>query len=441
MSSLHLMVLGGLTVLGLGVKKAVELILDKEYATWAPALARILVRAAGFVCRRRREHWRADLQYLQQVVGESGLLQAGSCLLSSPWLALRDALAALQLLQPYQEAESAAVSGPSHTSVSDTILEYSGFRWPCECHLRIYERPGRRPLAIVGQMEHSDGSITNSIETLAAVIATTYFAGNPDFECIEYHASGLVDDHYFSEVTFRTRHPARGRRFNRVLRRSRSTDPFAEPSWRSLHRTELEERLGQPVDVFQKGTYTKENVLRFRDEGRRPFTMPWDPWGLKEHASLVAALDRQILAARDILDERNGGEVPSDCIDLVRWIKTLEHTAGTVAMASRFKQREYDKQARVQPDDAPVRMVPPVLGDEEWKVLDYYEEQPLSISDHRRHLLALREGIARRKAASVVAATDGEAGTLERAEEALHFHTRMCDPEFRAHDHPAIRGH
>jgi hypothetical protein len=81
-------------------------------------------------------------------------------------------------------------------------------------------------------------------------------------------------------------------------------------------------------------------------------------------------------------------------------------------------------------------MVPPVLGDEEWKVLDYYEEQPLSISDHRRHLLALREGIARRKAASVVAATDGEAGTLERAEEVLHFHTRMCDPEFRAHDHP-----
>lgn len=77
--------------LGVVLKKGIELVLEREYPVWAGALAGFLVGAAGFVCRERRGQWLADLQYMQKVEGDSGLLQAGSCLASAPWLALRSA--------------------------------------------------------------------------------------------------------------------------------------------------------------------------------------------------------------------------------------------------------------------------------------------------------------------------------------------------------------
>jgi len=83
------LLLAMLAVLLLGLKRAFELVLEKEYATWAPALARVLVRAAGFVYWPRRGQWSADLRYVQQVEDESGLLPAGWCLLSAPWLLFR----------------------------------------------------------------------------------------------------------------------------------------------------------------------------------------------------------------------------------------------------------------------------------------------------------------------------------------------------------------
>jgi hypothetical protein len=83
-------------VVGLILKKAIELILENEYSTWAPALARLLIRIAGFVHRRQRKQWWADLHYMQRVKGESGLLLAGSCFLSSPWLGLRHIISVAQ---------------------------------------------------------------------------------------------------------------------------------------------------------------------------------------------------------------------------------------------------------------------------------------------------------------------------------------------------------
>ena len=80
------LLLGGLWL----VKKVVELALENEYASWAPALARLWVRGAGFICRSQRERWWADLQYVQRVERNSGLTPAASCLVSAPFLALRD---------------------------------------------------------------------------------------------------------------------------------------------------------------------------------------------------------------------------------------------------------------------------------------------------------------------------------------------------------------
>ncbi len=84
-----------LAILVLAVKRSFELVIENEYATWAPALARLLARAAGFVYWPRLEQWRADLRYVQQVEEESGLLAAGWCLLSVPWLLLRHVVTVL----------------------------------------------------------------------------------------------------------------------------------------------------------------------------------------------------------------------------------------------------------------------------------------------------------------------------------------------------------
>ncbi|MCW2632902.1 MAG: hypothetical protein JWR88_1864, partial [Pseudonocardia sp.] len=82
MSPLDLISLGVATMLGLVAKKAIELILEKEYTSWATALARLLVKLAGFAYRPRRREWLGDLIYLQQVEKKSGLAQAISCLTS-----------------------------------------------------------------------------------------------------------------------------------------------------------------------------------------------------------------------------------------------------------------------------------------------------------------------------------------------------------------------
>ena len=79
------------------VKKAFELILEHEYASWAPRLARLLVGMAGLICRHRSSYWWADLMYEQQVWRRSGLMQAGWCLTSAPWLALRHFSSSLSL--------------------------------------------------------------------------------------------------------------------------------------------------------------------------------------------------------------------------------------------------------------------------------------------------------------------------------------------------------
>jgi cytochrome c-type biogenesis protein CcmH/NrfF len=87
-----------LALLVLAIKRAFELVLEKEYATWAPALARLLARVASFVYWPRGKQWRADLRYMQEVEHESGLLPAGWCLLSAPWLALHHVVLAFRTI-------------------------------------------------------------------------------------------------------------------------------------------------------------------------------------------------------------------------------------------------------------------------------------------------------------------------------------------------------
>jgi WD40 repeat protein len=107
----------------LALKHGFEVMLEKEYATWAPALARLFVMGAGFVYRPRRDQWKADLRYLQQVEDTSGLLPAGWCLLSAPGLLFRQLAAALGASCERQWKERASVaSGVLVVGVMGTLM-------------------------------------------------------------------------------------------------------------------------------------------------------------------------------------------------------------------------------------------------------------------------------------------------------------------------------
>src|SRR5215472_11301680 len=87
--SVVLAVVAALT--GAVLLRALTLVLEKEYGTWAGSLARLLIRVAGLIYRRRQDQWFADLVYFQREEKQSGLLESAWCLASAPWLLLRDA--------------------------------------------------------------------------------------------------------------------------------------------------------------------------------------------------------------------------------------------------------------------------------------------------------------------------------------------------------------
>jgi len=65
-----------------------RLVLEKEYLSWAPALALLLVRLAGWLHPIRRKEWSADVRAVQGE-GGTGLWEAAGFLAGAPWLTLR----------------------------------------------------------------------------------------------------------------------------------------------------------------------------------------------------------------------------------------------------------------------------------------------------------------------------------------------------------------
>jgi hypothetical protein len=83
-------VLGLVALSGFALKKAIELILEREYDDWSRGLARLTVKVAGRVHKPKKEEWWADLCFLQ-AEGRSGLVPALRCLSSAPGLSFHAA--------------------------------------------------------------------------------------------------------------------------------------------------------------------------------------------------------------------------------------------------------------------------------------------------------------------------------------------------------------
>jgi hypothetical protein len=99
------------------IKKAIELILEREYPEWSSALARQALALAGILAPRRRERWLADLDYDQMQLKEPSLLCALSCLVTSPWLGLRDRLGAARRARSTRDDKDLGLLGETTTVV------------------------------------------------------------------------------------------------------------------------------------------------------------------------------------------------------------------------------------------------------------------------------------------------------------------------------------
>lgn len=95
-------------IVGLVAAEMLKEAVRREYGSWAPGLARAMVRLAGLIHPSRAAEWRADILYLQ-TQGQSGLWEAACYLLAAPKLLLRESLRKLRGLELRRRADGGRV--------------------------------------------------------------------------------------------------------------------------------------------------------------------------------------------------------------------------------------------------------------------------------------------------------------------------------------------
>jgi hypothetical protein len=75
----------------------------------------------------------------------------------------------------------------------ELLLPYQGLNgFDGLCHVRVYEDPGRLPVAIAGGLTDNPGtSITNAAEMVAAAIQRSIFTDGREFHLVEHYPSPL----------------------------------------------------------------------------------------------------------------------------------------------------------------------------------------------------------------------------------------------------------
>lgn len=90
-------------------------------------------------------------------------------------------------------------AGPDYTRqqmrlTHELLLPYQGLNgFDGLCHIRVYEEPGKLPVAIAGGLTDSPGTtITNAIEMVAAAIQRSVFTDGREFFLVEHYPSSLA---------------------------------------------------------------------------------------------------------------------------------------------------------------------------------------------------------------------------------------------------------
>lgn len=153
------------------------------------------------------------------------------------------------------------------THVREQLLPFDGLHGiDGLCHARVYERPGRLPVVIAGDLEDNPGTrLTNGIESVAHAVQQELLPDGREFLLVEYH----VDEPHFLRVEFALAGTAESGHEpgasvvitdGRQAASARRPLPgeFREPRWTEVN--DIERLTGSPVTHWEPGTYTARNV-------------------------------------------------------------------------------------------------------------------------------------------------------------------------------------
>lgn len=164
-------------------------------------------------------------------------------------------------------------------------------------HVRVWQPTDSRlrPVVLLGELDDNEGrSVTNGVEDAATTVAAQLLG--PDgltVDWYQYWPLSGVSEREFHAVTFTVTSGPGSTRSRQPKRRRRAKmlgGDLEDPQWSDVSRETLEELVGEEIEVYPDGAYTKANATRFAVEGR--FVFRWDPTGL----------EADVDAARSILE-------------------------------------------------------------------------------------------------------------------------------------------
>ena len=180
--------------------------------------------------------------------------------------------------------------------MTDSVIEW-GRR--SIVHVRVWQPLDARlrPVVLLGELDDNDGlSVTNGIETAASTVAAQLLGPHGlHADWYQYRPASLSSNHEFRAVTFsvgplsKVRPPLDGGWRQRKVQRARLLGgELQNPHWSEISRETLEDLVGEEVEVYPRGSYTRAVVKRHAIDG--PFPFDWDPTLLKPDIDAALAL-------------------------------------------------------------------------------------------------------------------------------------------------------
>lgn len=156
-------------------------------------------------------------------------------------------------------------------------------------HVRIWNPLDSRlrPVVLLGELDDNPWqSVTNGIEVAAMTVAAQLLGADGLYaDWYEYRPDSTSSNHEFHALTFTVVPLSKvGSKRNGLSRRARQTAgmlqaQFTNPQWSDISREDLENLVGEVIEVYPRGAYTRASVNRRAIEGT--FEIDWDPEKLR----------------------------------------------------------------------------------------------------------------------------------------------------------------
>lgn len=316
-------------------------------------------------------------------------------------------------------------------------------------HVRVWSGPapeGSRTVVLLGQLGDNhfpvvQARVEETMQTISALLpveprAAVWFAYTPGDESSPQDVGNLI-----WRPEEETDDPATP--LSRLLRR-KAKRAIQRDQWPRLRRPsslpEVERVVGGSVEAYPAPAYTPDTIEAWRRTGA---TVPV-PRYQRDHESLMSAA--RTLADTQASDHYGHYEATAEEAVhlLVDEVRRLHHAIADLPWDDGTQPPFGREPGPDWPTTWAARLVPPVIADDDQRLLDAYPD-PFSIPEDLDEIVGLHELLsglrdwARETDPYSDAPNDRLHQALQRAEQLTTFYLRIADPEFRKNDHPETK--